>query len=386
MLSENSIGRPEAFLGAVRRVGPFTSYETKPVPKYRITLAAFCAMTLSLWPLFAQGMTVVGSGYATPTGAGSFASDIRLAPGQIVTLFVSNTTIVSSSQQATTVPLPAALAGFSVTIRQLGASGGTFPAALLSVQPFSLCESFNIGPGCQLTMLTVQVPFEMVIGGDTPRVTDLIVNDNGTASVGFRVAADEDHIHVLTTCETQGRLSDGDNSLFQPCSGVVTHADGSLVSSTSPAKAGEVVVIYAVGLGPTSPAVKTGTSTPTPAPALAYETLFIQFDFRPNAVPSHPYFNPPTGVPVVPPVVPGPLFAGLTPGQVGLYQVNVRIPDALPQIPPCTDRTIPGPLSAFVQTNLTIDIGGVNSFDGAAICVQPPPQSQPAVNLAPANH
>jgi hypothetical protein len=28
--------------------------------------------------------------------------------------------------------------------------------------------------------------------------------------------------------------------------------------------------------------------------------------------------------------------------------------------------------AAMVQSNLTIDIGGVSSFDAAAICVQPP--------------
>jgi hypothetical protein len=31
--------------------------------------------------------------------------------------------------------------------------------------------------------------------------------------------------------------------------------------------------------------------------------------------------------------------------------------------------------ASYVQTNLTIDIGGIDSFDGAAICVSPPQQS-----------
>jgi hypothetical protein len=95
----------------------------------------------------------------------------------------------------------------------------------------------------------------------------------------------------------------------------------------------------------------------------------IQFDFRPNAMPSHPFVDPR----IAAPVVPGPIFAGLTPGQVGLYQINVRIPDSLPRIPACTG-VAPSPLISYVQSNLTIDIGGVSSldFDGAAICVQPP--------------
>jgi uncharacterized protein (TIGR03437 family) len=327
---------------------------------HRILLSAVCATILSLVPLFGQGMTLAGSGYTAP--------QIRVSPGQIVTLFVSNTKAVTSSQRATTLPLPTTLAGFSVGIRQLGTVATTFPAAVLSVQQGSICEGNRAAPGCSMTALTVQVPFEMVLQAEPPLPTELIVNDNGTQSEAFLVAADEDHIHVLTTCETQGSMSDGSSSPFQPCSGLVIHADGSLVSSKSPAKAGEVVVIFAVGLGPTSPAVKTGTATPTPAPVLANQRLTLQFDFRPNAVPSRPYLNPL----VMAPVVPGPIFAGLTPGQVGLYQINVRIPDSLPQIPACSGSA-PVPSSGFVQSNLTIEIGGINSFDGAAICVQPLP-------------
>jgi hypothetical protein len=71
-------------------------------------------------------------------------------------------------------------------------------------------------------------------------------------------------------------------------------------------------------------------------------------------------------------VTPAPLFAGLTPGQVGLYQINVKLPDNLPPIPACTGIAPASSINNYVQSNLTIDIGGINSFDGAAICVQPP--------------
>jgi hypothetical protein len=59
-------------------------------------------------------------------------------------------------------------------------------------------------------------------------------------------------------------------------------------------------VIYAFGLGQTTPAVKTGSATPTPAPTLPVgeffsRTLELQYDFRPNAEPSRP-FNVLTGV------------------------------------------------------------------------------------------
>jgi uncharacterized protein (TIGR03437 family) len=50
-------------------------------------------------------------------------------------------------------------------------------------------------------------------------------------------------------------------TFFNPaCTSIVTHADGTLVSADSPAKSGETVVVYAFGLGQTTPAVKTGGS------------------------------------------------------------------------------------------------------------------------------
>ena len=121
-------------------------------------------------------------------------------------------------------------------------------------------------------------------------------------------------------------------------------------------------MVYALGLGQTTPAMKTGDAATMAAPTLGSTVVTVQFDFRPNAMPSNPYVNPKNAA------IPGPVFVGLTAGQVGLYQINIRIPESLPAVVPCS-------ASLGVASNLTIDFGcstsGGLSLDGAPICVEP---------------
>lgn len=327
-------------------------------------LVVLCVMSIA--SVSAQTPIFMKAGYTTPT-------PIRVAPGQVITLYISGTKTVLPPQnpsiRATTTPLPITLGGFSVTVRQ---GSNTYAAPLFSVVQTPNCTDANrTSPDCIITAVTLQIPFEIT---PLPSVVeaaqlpgDLSVNDNGTESAHIPIAPLGDNIHVLTSCDLQGA-----SPLFQPtCSGVVTHADGTMVSVDSPAKAGEIVVIYGYGLGQTTPAVKTGDATPTPAPVLLNgHTVTVQFDFRPNAGPAFPYINPL----IMAPFIPGAIFAGLTPGQVGLYQINVKIPDTVPSVPPCTGTPggIGNGFTSTVLSNLTIDIGGQVSFDGAAICVQPP--------------
>ena len=81
----------------------------------------------------------------------------------------------------------------------------------------------------------------------------------------------------------------------------------------------------------------------------------VRFDFTVDAAPSETFD---TQLPTIP--------AYLTPGQVGLYQINVQLPKSFPQVPPCSTT------DATVRSNLTIDLNGGFSYDGAPICVQPP--------------
>lgn len=325
----------------------------------RTAMRGVCVFLIGLIPLYGQDPAITGSGYMSP--------GITVAPGQIATLFVTGLiSPTGGSVKASGFPLPTTLSGVSVTINQSGLAlppaQSVHAAPLLEVQP----------AGAGLTAVTVQIPFEVLptshcvsAGVSLSCPATVTVSQNGAAGQFFPITIQLDNIHILNTCD---RFPSA-NLQTTPCQPIVTHADGSLVSASAPAAQGEEVVVYAFGLGATNPAVKTGDATPSPAPVLN-SPLFVQFDSRVNATPSPPYYNPL----ILAPFIPVPLFAGLTPGLAGLYQINLRIPASLPATMPCTPgASIQAPYNV-VTSNLTIDIGASASFDGAAICVAPSQQ------------
>ena len=284
-----------------------------------------------------QGGAFAGAGYRSPLPLG-------VAPGQVVTLYISgpNTTDAIFADR---VPLPTNLGGFIVT-----ALPGPLPVPIFSVLPLGGCSNFSATVCTRLTGVTVQIPFEVRpnIPGTlvTPTSFQLQVSKDGVLVAVADIAPVFDLIHVITSCDITQIPS------VVACTPAVTHADGGLVSEERPAHSEEVLVLYAVGLGtPTAP-VKAGQPTPTPPPTAPVN---IGFDFHPNALASQPIAVSSTGSP--PPV---PIFSGLTPGSVGLYQVNFRVP-----APPTGTVSCGGP----VRSNLTVSIGGQASFDGAGICV-----------------
>jgi len=104
--------------------------------------------------------------------------------------------------------------------------------------------------------------------------------------------------------------------LFQsdPTTVIATHGNGPPVTSIAPAQPGEVVVLYATGLGPTAPA-----ALPNQVAQSAAWIVDIA-DFR-------LFLN---GSAVDPHSV---LYAGVTPGYAGLFQINLRLPDNCPANP-----------------------------------------------------
>jgi len=90
----------------------------------------------------------------------------------------------------------------------------------------------------------------------------------------------------------------------------VMRADnGLLITPSDPVHRGDTLVLYLTGMGQVSPAV--GNGLPGPANPLAVA-------LAPPAV-----FLGDVSLPV--------LYAGLAPGEVGVYQINVQIPTSAPQ-------------------------------------------------------
>jgi uncharacterized protein (TIGR03437 family) len=111
-----------------------------------------------------------------------------------------------------------------------------------------------------------------------------------------------------------------------------------------------------VGLGYTDPLPVTGAASPSPAPRTIQ--FHINYAFSPNAAPSRGLTWRADLTPF-----PTPTFAGLSPGSVGLYQLNFFVPAVPAGTLPCGDA---------VYSNLTVSFVGFTSFDGASICVAVP--------------
>src|SRR5262249_10348521 len=108
---------------------------------------------------------------------------------------------------------------------------------------------------------------------------------------------------------------------------IVNFRTGRLASVTEPATPGDVLIIYSTGLGPVNPAVAGGV--PSPGQPVSTATAPITVRFGPPAA--------------------SPLFAGLAPGLVGVFQVNVQTPQSIPVGPTDLSVEIAGTRSNVVQ-------------------------------------
>ncbi|MDE3197432.1 MAG: DVUA0089 family protein, partial [Acidobacteriota bacterium] len=188
-----------------------------------------------------------------------------LGPGNIVQIYGQY--LAARTATAPSIPLPSDLGGTSVII------GG------------KQAPIYFVSPG----QINAQVPFELAPG----KKYQILISANG----------------ALTTPDSI-QLGDVSPGIAALGGGMIIaqHLDGSLVTSSSPAKPGEYVVFYMAGLGLTDTPVASGAASPGTDLAHPVDPPSLSLNGE--------------NVPI--------LFGGLTPGLVGLYQINFQVPGGIP--------------------------------------------------------
>jgi acid phosphatase type 7 len=176
-----------------------------------------------------------------------------VAAGGLISIFGKFLSAIDAT--AARIPLPRELSKLNVTV-----NGQPIPLLMATAQ-----------------QVNAQLPFD-IVGSATVRVT----TPNGS---------------VDTTIQVREFAP----SVFE---GKVFHDDGTPVSEEAPASPGELVMLYATGLGPLREDVPAGTAPETPVPTAAHVEVLVSGEDA--AV----------------------IFAGLAPGLVGPYKVMFRVPEA----------------------------------------------------------
>jgi uncharacterized protein (TIGR03437 family) len=204
---------------------------------------------------------------------GTFAAGESLSQGDIAALFGDQLTY-GDPQQAGSLPLPAILGGTQVLV-----NGQPAPVYYVSAS---------------------QINFEIPIDAATNDATVQVVRNGQAGNIAYlNIQVSEPRF--ITNGGTYAIMTTPNGSL----TGIPSH----------PVTAGDIVVIYTIGLGPTSPPVPSGTASPT-SPLAVIDPTTVQACFGNNSP-----FSP---APCV-----NPQFVGLSPGFVGLYQINLAIPQGL---------------------------------------------------------
>jgi uncharacterized protein (TIGR03437 family) len=193
-----------------------------------------------------------------------------VAPGGLISVFGSQMGSVNMAAQQ--IPLPTLLGESCVTV-----NGVPVPVLYVSSSQINAQLPTNMGGNATLTVLTpggISGNFNFSVQPAAPAIFQ-----SGTAGPTTGLAT------------------------------IVRADDNQLVTPTNPIHPGDTIDIYATGLGVTTPPVNAGM----PAPFAPLATAVIQ--------PSVTLGGVPLDV----------LYAGLAPGEVGVYQINATVPPNIPQ-------------------------------------------------------
>jgi len=259
--------------------------------------AAACSAQTAMTPTVAAGGVVNGA---------SFAKGQAVSPGSLVSIF--GTGLVSKLASADTIPLSNSLGGVTVTFADLPA------APLLTVIP---------GASGGQDQINAQVPWD--IGSGTGVVNVMVTTPNGTSlPVAVDIAPSMPGIFIaaLGGQSYSVAVNFSDNTLAWP---------QGLVKGSHPARAGDVLVIYATGLGKVNHQPVEGGIPSVLATTVA--TPKVLFGGVPGTV----------------------LFSGLSPQFVGVNQLNVEVPAGV-----ASGSAVP----------LQIQVNGFTSTNTAVVAIQ----------------
>jgi uncharacterized protein (TIGR03437 family) len=144
--------------------------------------------------------------------------------------------------------------------------------------------------------VNIEIPADATATQQTPIV--LSVNNALTLPLMLNIVPATPGVLSSDDGPTRPSLQNGAHIIAQHS------ADFSLVTSSNPAKPGEYLVMYLVGMGATNPAVASGAASPTSPLAKVTAQPTVMLDSQSCTV----------------------TFAGLTPNFVGLYQIDFQVP------------------------------------------------------------
>jgi uncharacterized protein (TIGR03437 family) len=166
------------------------------------------------------------------------------------------------------------------------------------------------------------------------QINFLLPSRQATGNTVIRVAREG-----LSGPEVTVSVVDAAPALFTTDSGyaIATDAKGAVLTAAAPAQPGDVIVIWATGLGKTAPNPATGEIPHDPALIAGLADLHISL----------------AGAVVDPTRI---FYAGLCPGYAGLYQINIVLPPDLP-----------------IDPEIRLAIGSQSSPPGLKLPVRPVP-------------
>jgi uncharacterized protein (TIGR03437 family) len=217
-----------------------------------------------------SGFTVLSASYdaavAPPVitavvNAGDLSAN--LAPGSLISLFGANLSPINIANNE--IPLPTALGESCMTVNGMA-------APVLFASP---------------NQVNAQLPF--TISGNA---TLILVTPGGIS--------DSINLRILSSAPGIFQANLGPIGTFPT---VLRAENNQLVTLSNPVHRGDTLVIFLTGLGVTEPAVAAGQASPASPPAEALITPSVELGG----------VSLPTD------------FAGLSPGSVGLYQINVKV-------------------------------------------------------------